>query len=133
MLWTIGVTHAVGNASDRQFFTEIEMAIGHKDFPGRSVLLLERPRPYLRMALVQLRRITPGAGQITAHCRNLAAGLVHLEHAGFEQIQVVEIVKICMKQLFTRQIDVIESAVATASEWRDALVRRVVDGEMRRH
>src|SRR5947209_6680993 len=133
MLWAIRIAHAVGNAGNRKFFTEIEMAIGHKDFPGGSMLLLECPRPHLRMTLTQLRRIAPGAGKITAHRGDLAASLVHLEHAGSEKIQVIKKVKICVKQPFAGQIDVIERTIATAPERRDTLIRSIVDGEMDRH
>src|SRR5215471_2676648 len=133
MLWAIRLTHAVGNASNRQFFTHIKMAIGHKDFSRWSVLLLKRLGPHLRMTLAQLRRIAPGAGQITAHRGDFAARLMDFEHAGFEQIQVIEKVKIGVKELLAGQIDVIEGAVATTPERRDALVGGVVDGEMGWH
>src|SRR5262245_3823482 len=133
MLWAIRLAHTVGNASNRQFFTEIEMTIGHKDFPGRSVLLLKGPRPHLGMTLTQLRCIAPGTSKITAHRGDLATRLVHLEHAGFEQIQVVEKVEVCVKQLCAGQMDVIERTIATATEWRDPLIRRIVDGEIDRH
>src|SRR5262245_10212131 len=109
------------------------MAIGHKDFSRWSALLLKRLGPHLRMTLAQLRRIAPGAGQITTYRGDFATRLIDFEHAGFEQIQVIEKVKIGMKQLLTRQIDVIEGAVATIPEWRDTLVGGVVDGEMDGH
>src|SRR5262245_38302916 len=133
MLWAIRLAHAVGNAGNRQFFTEIEMPIGHKDFPGGSMLLLECSRPHLAMTLTQLRRIAPGASQITAHRGDLAASLVYLEHAGFEKIQVVEEVEIFVKQLFAGQIDVIERTIATVPERRDTLIRSIMDGEIDRH
>src|SRR5262252_4480222 len=109
------------------------MAIGHKDFPRWSVLLLKRPGPHLRMTLAQLRRIAPGTGQITAHRGDFAASLMYFEHTGFEQIQVSEKVKIGVKELLAWQIDVIEGAVAIIPERRDALVGGVVDGEMDWH
>src|SRR5262245_10782731 len=109
------------------------MAIGHKDFPRRSVLLLQCPGPHLRMTLAQLRRIAPGAGQITTHCGDFATRLMDFEHTGFEQIQVIEKVKIGVKELLAWQIDVIEGAITPSPERRDALVAGVVDGEMDRH
>ncbi len=108
------------------------MAVGDEHLAGRAAFLGVGFLPDCTVALLEFGGVAPRPVQIAADGGCLTPHLVNLEHTGFGQVEVVEKVEIFMEQLRSRQVDAVERGIPSANEGGDALIRRIVDGEMGR-